>query len=495
MDDVAQSRGAPGVWVVCGCSRTRASRNLPRVRAAIYVRISDDRAGGGLGVQRQENDCRTVVVDPNGWTVADVYVDNDRSAYSGKPRPAYRRMLEDAAAGNFDAIVAWHPDRLHRSPRELEEFIDLVERQKITVQTVRAGIIDLATPAGRMVARQLGAVARYESEHKSDRQRAKAREIALAGGNAGGGTRPFGFERDRVTVRQDEAAAIREVAARVLAGESLGAACAYLNEAGMLTPTGKRWQTQVLRRMLMSARLSGQRDYKGEIVATAVWPAILSPEQTTALRRLLTDPARMTRRVARSYLLKGLMRCTDCDAVLVARPRTGGERCYVCASGARDARYAGCGKRRVLAEPVELFVTEAVLARLDHPDLRGTLDDAARLEDDGAQRRVDNATLRLDELAAAYAEERITMREWLTAREPLERALGRAREDAARRVGVGAAARHVGRGGALREAWPGLGVGEQHVIVAALVDRVMVAPGVRGRNRFDPGRFEIVWRV
>lgn len=424
-----------------------------------------------------------------------MYVDNDRSAYSGKPRPAYRRLLADADAGRIDAIVAWHADRLHRSPVELEEFIDLVERRGLVVQTVRAGVLDLSTPAGRLVARQLGAVARYESEHKADRQRAKHRQIALAGGSSGGGTRPFGFDDDRVTVREDEAAVVREVAGRVLGGESLRGVCADLNDRGARTPAGGLWQVGPLRRMLMSARLSGRREYRGEIVADAVWPAILSVEQTEALRRLLTDPSRTTRRAARSYVLKGLLRCTDCDAALVARPRQDGARCYVCASGKRDARFAGCGGRRVLAEPVELFVTEAVFARLDSGALREALTGAARGGDDQAQRRADNTLLRLDELAAAYADNRITMREWLAAREPLERALERARRDLAATGGVGAAGVYVGQSGALREAWDDFDIDRRHAIVAALVDRVNVGPGKRGLNRFDPGRFEIVWRL
>ena len=61
-------------------------------RAAIYCRISDDRAGAGLGVARQEADCRKLAED-RGLTVTQVYVDNDLSAYSGKPRPGYKALL------------------------------------------------------------------------------------------------------------------------------------------------------------------------------------------------------------------------------------------------------------------------------------------------------------------------------------------------------------------------------------------------------------------
>ncbi|MHB1491318.1 MAG: recombinase family protein, partial [Cellulomonas sp.] len=60
--------------------------------AVIYARISQDREGAGLGVERQRQDCQALA-DKLGWTVAETYIDDDASAYSGKPRPAYRRML------------------------------------------------------------------------------------------------------------------------------------------------------------------------------------------------------------------------------------------------------------------------------------------------------------------------------------------------------------------------------------------------------------------
>jgi DNA invertase Pin-like site-specific DNA recombinase len=67
-------------------------------RAAIYVRISKDRAGAGLGVARQRRDCDALAASL-GWAVADVYCDNDISAYAGKRRPEYERMLADLKRG------------------------------------------------------------------------------------------------------------------------------------------------------------------------------------------------------------------------------------------------------------------------------------------------------------------------------------------------------------------------------------------------------------
>jgi DNA invertase Pin-like site-specific DNA recombinase len=66
--------------------------------------------------QRQLEDCRKLAADL-GWVVGDEYVDNDLSAYSGKRRPEYERLLNDLANGSRDAVLIYHVDRLTRRPR------------------------------------------------------------------------------------------------------------------------------------------------------------------------------------------------------------------------------------------------------------------------------------------------------------------------------------------------------------------------------------------
>ncbi|WP_182898445.1 recombinase family protein [Microbispora sp. H10830] len=83
----------------------------------MFCRISQDHAGAGRGVARQEADCRALI-ELRGWDVVDVYSDNDVSAHSGSPRPAWQRRLRDIEAGTVDAIVCWHVDRLVPEPAE-----------------------------------------------------------------------------------------------------------------------------------------------------------------------------------------------------------------------------------------------------------------------------------------------------------------------------------------------------------------------------------------
>lgn len=94
------------------------SQNGPHPpRTAIYCRISDDREGRGLGVARQEKDCRDVA-GRLGWQVGQVFADNDISAYRGKLRPQYQAMLGAVREGQADGIIiCWHNDRLHRHQR------------------------------------------------------------------------------------------------------------------------------------------------------------------------------------------------------------------------------------------------------------------------------------------------------------------------------------------------------------------------------------------
>ena len=194
------------------------------MRAGIYVRISQDRTGAGLGVERQADDCQQLC-EAKSWKVVEVYVDNDVSAFSGKRRPEWERLLADIAAGEIDAVVGWHVDRLTRSPRELEDVIDLAERHGLELATV-TGDIDLGTVSGRTFARMLGVMARNESEQvrtaapgeraeRGGRQGARWRDAAVrvCPGPADGGP---GRGRDRPGVCR--AGAGRGLAARCRAG-------------------------------------------------------------------------------------------------------------------------------------------------------------------------------------------------------------------------------------------------------------------------------------
>jgi site-specific DNA recombinase len=445
-----------------------------------------------LGVARQIEDCERLA-ERKGWLVVERYVDDDRSAWGGKRRPQYVRSLEDLEAGVITGLLVYDLDRLHRLPSELESFIERCARLRLTNVASVSGDIDLTTSDGQFQARILGAVAKKESDDKSRRIRRKHEEIAANGKVSGGGSRPYGYEADKLTVRPAEAAIVAECAKRLLVGVPVRTVAADLNERGVPSATGGTWSPQSLRRMLASPRISGQRAHHGEIVATAEWPGLISVEDGALIRALLANPERQTNKTARRYLLGGILVCSHCRQRLVARPRSGGKRRYACAKG---PGFSGCGKTYINADQVEEFVTEAALHRLDSPELKRS-QEQRQLEAPDAQRwlqEMDAAQAQLDELGTAYGERLISMSEWIAARKPIDQRLTHARTQLTKVSRTNVIGGYVGNSDKLRAEWDSLDLSQQHAIVAILFDKVVVGPGRQGYNRFDESRLTPVVR-
>lgn len=457
--------------------------------AAIYARISLDRDGDGLGVARQIEDCEAEAAK-RGWTVGEVYVDDDISAYSGKRRPAYERLLADLRDGLRDGVIVWHLDRLHRRPIELEEFAQVCLAAGATVTTLH-GEVDFGNGDGLLVARIMAAVAANESDAKGRRMRRKNEQLA-AQGLPHGGNRAFGFEPD-YSLRPAEAAVVAELAERFLAGETLMSLTKWLTETGVPTVRGGPWRPATVRGLLAAPRNSAQCTLRGEIVGPAAWPAIITVEQTAQIRAILDDPARRTNRSARSYLLSGLVRCEQCGDKMVANPKRGVAR-YICRKAPEGN---GCGRNTINAQALEELVSEAVLYRLDTPELadalagRNSTDaDTANLADQVA---ADDA--QLHELAGLYADRAISAKEWMAAREPIETRIKAARRQIAQRTNTAELARHVGNGAELRAGWATMNLDRRRAVIRTLVDHVVITPRSTKATAFDPGRVSPLWLI
>jgi len=462
---------------------------------AIYARISKDAEGEGKGVKRQIADCHKKAADL-GWTVAGEYVDNDTSAYSGKPRPEYDRMMADIESGTIDGVLIYNIDRITRQPIEFEQFQKVAERIGIPLRCA-TGDADFGTEDGLFMGRMQAAFAAKESAAKSRRIKRKNDEKAAAGQPHGGSQRPFGFLPDKITHDPVEANAIRTMAARFLAGESLQSLAKWLEAEGIQTVNGGVWRTPVIKSALTSARNAGLRAHRGEIVGEAVWDAIITPEERQKI--LATFEARKVsgRRTPRRYLLSGLLRCSLCDGKLYtgARKAANGEsRRYSCTSG---PDHRGCGKIAVVADPAEEWIMEAVLYRLDTPELAAALAGQVHLDAHSAALAdaISADEEQLDTLAVAHANHKITMREWLTARKVIDDRVTLNRRRLRRTSTTSQLADLAGQGDALRTQWSTLNLTRQVAIVAAVLDHASVLPGSPGATRFDPDRVHPMWRL
>jgi site-specific DNA recombinase len=466
-------------------------RIKPPQAAAIYTRISYDPSSDRLGVQRQEEDCLQEA-KRRGWSVAEVYEDDDRSAHNTKkPRPEYERLLRDIGLGLRDGVMIWRLDRLHRQPRELEEFIVICDKHDVALATV-TGDVDLSTSQGRLLARAWGAFAAHESDVKGERLSRAAHQRACRG-LMPNTARLYGYSRTTLVVRANEAAVIKEAAARLLKGESLRAVCFDFNRRGIPAAKSGQWHGSTLRAVLMNPRIAGFSTYRGEIVGKGAWRSILSRLQSERVRTLLNDPARRRNYGNfNRYLLRGLLHCTRCGARLIGRGYYG-KRKYLCD---RRPGLKGCGRLVIGADTLERVVVDQMCHRLDSADFKASLD-AARVGDRewrNAHARVQTARRQLETLARDHARGFLTRVEWLAARPALlERvesgiaALDRSRADAVIAEFVGASDR-------LREGWEEFASSRRHAIVVSLVEQIIVLPAITTRPRSAGERVVIWWR-
>lgn len=470
------------------------------MRAAIYARISSDRSGDHAGTERQIADSQALA-DRHGWTVVGTYVDNDVSAYSGRQRPQFQALLGSIQNGSVDVVVAYHVDRLYRRMRDLVPLLELCEKTGATVATVQAGSLDLATASGRVVASILGAVAEGESARQAERIRRQKLDRALAG-KPNGSMRSFGYAADGSVV-ESEATVIRDIAARVLAGESLRSITAELNDGKVPTVRGGLWRHTTIRQLLMAARLSGQREHmpaakgrgrsNGPIVAVGDWEPILSVDDTARLRQVLGDPARRTIRPGQQ-LLTGVLRCGNCGNGMNSHSDTKGGRRYVCI---RQPGTSRCGTRSVVGPESDEFAIEVFLEATygQGPPSRLIRQPAAGVPEQ-AQAEADKLTRELKQLAVQYASDEITETDYERRQSELKERRTRVLSTSAGVDPSVALAALPDTQGEFRERFDSFSVDRRRAILSAVIESIELGPVARrGRSTFDVGRFQIIWRA
>ena len=347
----------------------------------IYARISEDKTGEAAGVKRQVGACR-LLAEAKGWTISRVYDhDSDISAWSGKNRPDFERLVTAIEAGEVDKLLVFHLDRLVRRMSDLTRVIEVGRPRRLEIAAVHGVSLDLGDPTGVAVAQILTAIAEMESGHKGQRQRAANRQRAERG-RVGWTRRPFGYNRHvdnpkihpqpcdcpvrdgSVFVVPDEAAEYRRAVVAVLSGATLASIVADWNTRGIATTVGGPWTVTPLRNLLLNPRHAGRAVSKGKDYGEGGWESIIPWEAHERLGLLLRDPARRTAPSTRTkYLLSGLIVCGKCGERMFATPTVSkGKRrmVYRC--------FAGYGHLTRLMDPVDEHVTNIVLARLSRPD-------------------------------------------------------------------------------------------------------------------------------
>jgi site-specific DNA recombinase len=452
---------------------------------------------------RQERDLRRLA-DARGDEVGEVYRDLDISGWSGRERPGFEQLLEDADAGLIDGVIVWKLDRLTRNFDDLQRIWKLVQARGFRLVSVHDSI-DTSTLSGVLGLRMGIAIAEMESNNTSLRVRDAMEEAAKNGQPHRGGTsRPFGYtDHSRQEPHPVEHLVIREAVERLLAGATLASVVKAVNDARVRTPgsrrapEGKTWRTGTFAEMLISPGLAGLRAHKGELYPGA-WEPIVSRDEHERLTAMRKDPGRVWLHAGqpRKHLLAGLLYCgrEGCGEKLHSKPVRGVPR-YKCP----PAPYGrGCGRVSISAPHIERVILERLWVALDTPELAEAIRAPADPDPDLA-RQLDEDDQALKQAAQDHYVTKILPRPaFLEVQQNLDARMRQTRARQARKAKAAVFAVLPSGIAAVQEAWEGWDLERRRALVDACIAKIEVDPaplGSRQGRAFDRSRVRITWRV
>jgi site-specific DNA recombinase len=290
--------------------------------------------------------------------VVDTYADDGISGTIPlHERPEGRRLLEDAKAGKFDAVLVYKLDRLGRSLLVIVDAHDRLQEAGVALRSATEPI-DTSTPSGRLIFQMLASFAEYERETIRERTRAGMHRAYRSGRNMG--VVPYGYRADnhgRLQVVAEEAKLVREVVSNVASGSTLYAEAKRLNDLGVPAPGwryvgGKRrpgaraWSVTTVSRFVHGRVYTGMHEVKingGESLIEQPCPIIVEPAlQKHALAALTQNKRYPNRKADRNYLLSGLVKCEACGSACTGHPATtrkGAKYHYYVCRGSRTNNF------------------------------------------------------------------------------------------------------------------------------------------------------------
>lgn len=337
------------------------------IPAVSYLRMSDPRQDTSLGDQRA---AIAGYAKAHGFKVIREYADEGISGDATEKRIAFQRMIADAPAGQFKAILAWDQSRFGRFDiYEGGFYIFPLRSAGVYLETVADGRINWDDFAGRIVA-----AVKMESNH--DYLRSLSRNVLRGMLRAADNgkvmwTPPFGYATiDGRCVPTDDAEVVRRIFSDCLLGKTARQIAVALNNDGIAKPGSGAWTRNFVIRILKNETYTGvyrwgagpkgkySRVINGEIAAPR--DAVPTPTRIVksheaivdedvfreAQEKIAANRTRTSPRKGRAFLLSGLIVCGKCGGAMYGRDRKG-RMVYQCAL----ALVSGKCQRNTVNEP------------------------------------------------------------------------------------------------------------------------------------------------
>lgn len=354
-------------------------------KAAIYCRVSTEgQEQDGTSLQTQLEACRNYC-DARHYKVG--YELSEAWSGLSLERPKLHELRELVRMDSIDRVVVYSLDRFSRDPVHGVILMQEIEKHGVRLEAATETVDN--SEVGKLVFYIKGYAAKLDAERRRDAT-GRGKQVMLKDGKLpqGTGIGIYGYQwikeyKKRIPIER-EAKVVRRMFEMVAEGYSCFKIARILNEEGIITKSGRKWEASTVRKIVhnpayMGITYFGQTSGKKRVkkpkeswyVLPDVTPGVISKELFERAQAALAKSKELRPGKAKhEYPLTGFAVCGYCGSPLVGSCLRGDYRYYHCRGTYPTAsREKICDARYIRAEWLEDVVWEKVKSVLCYPEL------------------------------------------------------------------------------------------------------------------------------
>lgn len=320
----------------------KSKDKLHKIRVAAYCRVSTGSDAQLESLETQKNHYENYIRSRSDWTFAGIYYDEGITGTKKEKRPELMRMISDCEAGKIDLIVTKSISRFSRNTTDCLELVRKLLGLHVPIYFEKENI-NTGTMESELFLSILSSMAESESVSIAENSKWSIKK-RFESGTFKISYPPYGYDWNgqQMTVNKEQAAIVREIFSAVLSGKSSSAIAKTLNDRGIPTKRGGKWNANTIRGMIDNEKYTGdclfQKTYTdeefnrrvnhGEKSQYAVHDhheAIVSHEDAEAARAIVLQHAKEkglraeTDKYQNRYAFTGKIICGECGSTFKRR--------------------------------------------------------------------------------------------------------------------------------------------------------------------------------
>ena len=333
--------------------------------AVIYARYSSHSQTEAT-IEKQIEEC-TKYAESRGFDIVGEYVDRAKTG-TNFDRVEFQKMMHDAKNKKFVAVIVFAVNRFGRDSLQSKLYIKELNKMGITVDSTTESFVKSEEPTEKLMTNIIMSIDEFYSDELSAKITYGMKQAAEKGWIVGG-PRLFGYKvvDKRFEIDEKNAVVVKEIFDQyVYQRKSRAEIRRYLDENGIVTTKGKKFNTNMVTRLLSNEKYTGRYIYKNQFIGDYI-PQIID-EKTFRLAQELMEchqksPSR--NKEEGMYMLSGKVFCRNCNKKMIgysghSKTKYKLHKYYACNS----YRAHKCNCKPMRKEELEILVINEVMKLL-----------------------------------------------------------------------------------------------------------------------------------